>query len=84
MAGERVAQTLQRVNAREEKMAAGPENRQPRSLTLPALKFSAGLLMNPGAESFYSMPNCGPLIVSGLCGGAMNPYNGFSHFVTSY
>src|SRR5262245_1473811 len=28
-------------------------------------------------------PCCGALIVSGLCGGARNLYNGFSHFVAS-
>ena len=45
-------------------------------------------LMKPVAEPFYpclgAAPYCGALIVPGLCGGAMNPYNGPSHFVACY
>jgi len=51
------------------------------------------LLMKPGSESFFihallQDPIAGPwrrpLIVPGLCGGEVNPYNGSSDFVTSY
>ena len=46
--------------------------------------FSPRLLMNTGAGPFYpchcgapAPAYCGALIVSGLCGGAINLYNGF-------
>jgi hypothetical protein len=49
---------------------------------------SPELLMKPLAEPFYPCPGagpyCGALIVPGLCGGAMNPYNGVLNFVASY
>src|SRR5215510_10492995 len=56
-------------------------------LPIPEI-LSPKLLMKTGVGSFYPClnagPYCGALIVPGLCGGAINPYNGASNFVAAY
>jgi hypothetical protein len=37
-----------------------------------------------GGRGVLFMPNCGALMVAGLCGATGSPYNGGSFFVTSF